>query len=353
MKRNIMLFVLALGVVMTSCGKMENQQAATESDSEVVVNFSLGYATKATSGIDDDAINTAYVFAFDGNRLDGSAQVTSSTGSINVTPGSRRFIAVVNPNSEFTFTNVTTPASLMAIVSQLSSEGIADMVMVGENTVTVSGTTSNVAISVTRLVSKISINSLKFQLSGALAGKTVSNVSVYIKNYPTTMTYGGVAGTSYTSGLFSDNQASFEVYDAIGNVTSGSAALGGYHFFCYERPTQNSASGKNCIRLCIKGDINGQTYYWSIPVNNGSTWKTSAFQTGDNHYGVKRNHSYAYDITVTRAGVPDDGQHPNPTDPTDNGDDDLEDDEDVTVKSIVFTLTVNDFIPVAEQTVTF
>ena len=353
MKRNILLFVLALGVLMTSCGKIENQQATTEREGEVVVNFSLGYATKATGGIDDDAINSAYVFAFDGNRLDGSAQVSSSTGTISVTPGSRRFIAVVNPNSEFTFTNVTTPASLMDIVSQLSSEGLADMVMVGENTAAISANSSNVAITVTRLVSKISVNSLKFQLTGALAGKTVSNVSVYIKNYPTTMTYGGVAGTSYTSGLFLANQSSFEVYDAIGTVTSGSAAEGAHHFFCYERPTQSSTGGKGAIRLCIKGDINGQTYYWSIPVNNGSTWKTTAFQTGDSHYGVKRNHSYSYDITVTRAGVPDDGQDPDPTDPDDNGNDNLEDDDDVTTKSIVFTLTVADFIPVAEQTVTF
>lgn len=338
--------------MITSCGKMEQQQAG-QREKEVVVNFSLGDATKASSGIDDDAINTAYVFAFDGNRLDGSAQVSSSSGSITVTEGTRRFIAVVNPNSEFTFTNITTPASLTSLVSNLSQESLADMVMIGENTVSVTGSTTNVSIAVVRLVSRISVNSLKFELTGALAGKTVSNVAVYLKNYPATMTYAGVPGTSYTSGLYLANRSSFEVHDDLGNIVSGSAAISGHHFFCYERTSASSVTGKNAVRLCVKGDINGQTYYWSIPVNNGSTWSASAFQSGDSHYGVKRNHAYAYDITITRAGVPDDGSDPDPNDPDDNEDDDLEDDEDLTSESLTFTLTVTDFIPVGEQYVTF
>ena len=352
MKCNFLLLTLASGIIMASCSGFEQPQP-TQRDREVVVNFSLGYATKANSGVDDDAINTAYVFAFDGDRLDGSAQVTSTTGSITVTEGSRRFIAVVNPNSEFSFTNVVSPASINTLVSNLAAEGLADMVMVGESNVTVTSSTTNVPISVVRLVSKISVNSLQFQLTGALAGKTVSNVSVYIKNYPTTMTYSGTPGTSYTSGLFPANQSGFEVYDALGNIVSGSSPVTGHHFFCYERTSATSTTGKSAIRLCVKGDINGQTYYWSIPVNNGSTWTSTAFQSGDNHYGVKRNHSYAYDITITRAGIPDDGSDPDPSDPDDNEDDDLEDDEDLTSESMTFTLTVTDFIPVAEQTVTF
>ncbi|MBP5504644.1 MAG: hypothetical protein J6X89_00910 [Bacteroidales bacterium] len=353
MKRQILFLALALGITVTSCGKMEGQQAQ-QRDGEVVVNFSLGYQTKATTGINDDAVNTAYVFAFDGNRLDGSAFVSSaSTGTINVTPGSRRFIAVINPNSEFTFNSVTTPASLMSMVSQLSSEGIADMVMIGENTVTITSSTTNVSIQVTRLVSKINLSSLKFQLTGALAGKTVSNVAVYLKNYPTSMSYSGTAGNTYTSGLFSANRESFEVYDMLGTMVSGGSAVTGHSFFCYERPTATSSTGSNAIRLCIKGDINGQTYYWSIPVNNGGSWKAGAFSAGDSHYGVKRNHSYSYDITITRAGVPDDGSAPDPEDPNDFGDDDLEDDDDLTLKDMSFTLTVADYITVSEQPITF
>ena len=345
---------LAAGIMATSCGKMDGQQQSGERDNEVEVNFSLGYATKATTGIDDDAINTAYVFAFDGNRLDGSAYVsTASSGTIKVTPGSRRFIAVINPNSEFTFTSINSPANITSIISQLSSEGLSDMVMVGETTMSVTSSSTNVAIQATRLVSKISLSSLKFQFTGALAGATVSNVAVYLKNYPVTMSYGGNAGNDYTSGLFSANQNNFEVYDLLGTMTSGGAAVTGHTFFCYERPTTTSTSGNGAIRLCIKGDINGQTYYWSIPVNNGNSWKSGAFVTGDSHYGVKRNHSYAYDITITRAGVPDDGSAPNPNDPNDFGDDDLEDDDDMTVKDLNFTLTVADFITVSEQSITF
>ena len=111
MKRNLLLLTLAAGVVMSSCGKMETG-SSLEREGEVLVNFSLGYATKATGGIDDDAVNTAYVFAFDGNRLDGSAYVTSTTGTIKVTKGLRRFIAVVNPNEEFTYSAATSPSAL-------------------------------------------------------------------------------------------------------------------------------------------------------------------------------------------------------------------------------------------------
>ena len=338
---------------MTSCGKIDQQQAS-EKENEVVVNFSLGNATKATDGIDDDNIKTAYVFAFDGDRLDGSAHVTSNTGSISVTPGMRHFIAVVNPNSEFIFTDVTTPASFWAIVSELKNEGLDDMLMIGENNANITSTTTSVPITVTRMVSKISVNSLKFELTGALEGKTVSNVAMYIKNYPTTMAYDGTPGTSYSSGLFPLEQNTFEVYDYLGNVTSGSDVIQNHHFFCYERTTQVSTSGKNTIRLCIKGDINGQTYYWSLPVNNGNTWDTSAFVgVYDKHYGVKRNHSYSYDITITRTGIPDDGNKPDPNDPDDNDDDNLEDDKDLTTQNLTFTLSVRDYVEVEGQTVSF
>ena len=352
MKRNLLLLTLAAGVVMSSCGKMETG-SSLEREGEVLVNFSLGYATKATGGIDDDAVNTAYVFAFDGNRLDGSAYVTSTTGTIKVTKGLRRFIAVVNPNEEFTYGAATSPAALLSMVSQLSSEALTDMVMVGENNQTITDATTTVLIDVTRLVSRVSVNSLKFQFSGALAGKSVSEVAMYVKNFPTSQTYEGTPGTLYSSGLFTSKQNTFEVYDLIGTIGDGQTDTTPHHFFCYQRPTEVLTSGSGAIRLCVTGKIDGQRYYWSIPVNNGSVWTDDAFVDGDEHFGVKRNHSYEYEIIITRAGIPDDGNHPDPNDPTDIGDDNLEDDQDLEVSDINFILRVVDWVEVEEQTVTF
>ncbi|MCF0172633.1 MAG: hypothetical protein HUJ91_02730 [Bacteroidales bacterium] len=357
MKKTFLMMAAATGIVAAaSCSKIETNAGNTDSPNVVAVQFSLSNLTKAmTSEVDDDAVNTAYVFAFDGNRLDASTSVTSATtGTIEVTPGSRRFIAVVNPNSEFSYTSVTTPQSIMNLVSNLSSEGIRDMVMVGENTVTVTESTTSVMIDVTRLVSKISVSELTFNLKGALAGKTVSNVSLYIKNYPTTSTYAGTPGTSYSSGLYPANHNSFEVYESLGSVVSGaSSTTRGYQFFCYPRTTLSQTTGSGAIRLCIQGTIDGQKYYWSIPVNNGNIWTATAFENGDSHYGVKRNHSYDYAITITRAGVPDDGSQPDPTDPDDNGDPDLEDDTDLSTSDLTFTLRVVPFVEVSSQTVTF
>ena len=158
----------------------------------------------------------------------------------------------------------------------------------------------------------------------------------------------------YTSGLYPANQVEFEVYDYVGSVASGAPAITGHDFFCYHRETATCLTGKNVIRLCIQGTIDGQKYYWSLPVNNGSVWTAAAFPGGTgSHYGVKRNHSYEYDITITRAGVPDDGGDPNPEDPGDNGDDGQEDDEDLTTSDLTFTLNVLPFIEVPEQTITF
>ena len=227
------------------------------------------------------------------------------------------------------------------------------MVMIGENTVTISESSTTVTIPVTRLVSKVSVNSLKFQFSGALAGKSVTEVAMYVKNFPTTQTYGGTPGITYSSGLFSTKQNTFEVYDLIGTIADGQTDVTPHHFFCYQRPTEVLTTGSGTIRLCVTGKIDGQRYYWSIPVNNGSVWTADAFVSGDEHYGVKRNHSYEYEIIITRAGVPDDGNDPNPTDPGDQGEDDLEDDEDLTVQDISFLLNVVNWIEVEEQTVTF
>ena len=337
---------------MASCGKMESQDN-NGAGGAVEVNFSLGTGTKATGGISDAAINTAYVFAFEGNRLDGSAYVNGNTGTIKVTPGLRRFIAVVNPNDEFSFTGAGTPDAILALVSQLQSEALNDMVMIGDNSSVITESTTFVTIPVTRLVSKVSVNSLKFQFSGALAGKSVTEVAMYVKNFPTTQTYAGIPGTSYSSGLFSSKQNTFEVYDLIGTINDGQTDVTPHHFFCYQRPTEVPTTGSGAIRLCITGKIDGQRYYWSIPVNNGAVWNADAFVSGDEHYGVKRNHSYEYEIIITRAGVPDDGNDPDPTDPDDIGDDELEDDEDITVSDLQFILNVVDWVEVEEQTVTF
>ncbi|MBR5034711.1 MAG: FimB/Mfa2 family fimbrial subunit [Bacteroidales bacterium] len=351
MKRILFLMTLAFGLCTVSCGKMEGQQS-TAADNQVVVNFSLGNGTKATTGVFEDAIHTAYLFAFDGNRLDGSAYATSSTGTIKVTPGSRRFIAVVNPNEEFSFGSLNTPSAIMALVSQLSSEAINDMVMIGDNTVTIDENSTYVTVNVVRLVSKIYVKSLKFQFTGALEGKSVSDVAMYIKNFPTTETYAGVIGTTYSSGLFSDKQNTFEVYDYVGTMNDGQRETL-HQFFCYPRPTASLTTGSGAIRLCITGKIDGQRYYWSLPVNNGSNWTEDAFVSGDEHYGVMRNHSYEYEITITRAGIPDDGSDPDPNDPDDIGDDDLEDDEDLQTSDLHFILNVVNFIEVEEQTITF
>ena len=347
-----MLVAIAFGIVMTSCSKTDSGKSSFNQE-EVVVKFSLGSATKATGEINESAINTAYVFAFDGNRLDGSTTVNGVSGSIKVTPGQRRFVAVVNPNNEFNFTAVSTPASIMRLVSQLSKESLMDMVMIGDHSETIEENTSVITIPVKRLVSKISVNSLKFQLTGALAGKDASNVEVYLKNYPVSQTYAGVSGTSYASGLFAGNRDSFEVYDALGTMHDGAADALGHHFYCYHRESSSAVSGSGAIRLCIRAEIDGHTYYWSLPVNNGNVWTASAFTAGDSHFGVKRNHSYEYDITITRAGIPDDGKDPDPEKPGDIGNPDLEDDQDLTTSDLNFTLRVVDFIEVAEQTVTF
>lgn len=351
MKRILFLMTLALGLGAVSCGKTDGQMS-TGAENEVVVNFSLGDATKATTGVFEDAVRTVYVFAFDGNRLDGSTYATSTSGTIKVTPGSRRFIAVVNPNDEFSFGSLNTPSAIMALVSQLSSEALDDMVMVGENTVTIDENTTYVTVNVVRLVSKVVVKTLKFQFTGALEGKSVTDVAMYLKNFPTTETYAGVTGTSFSSGLFSSKQNTFEVYDYVGTMNDGQRE-NMHQFFCYPRPTEALTTGSGAIRLCITGKIDGQRYYWSLPVNNGATWTEDAFVSGDEHYGVKRNHSYEYEIVITRAGIPDDGNHPDPTDPDDHGDDDLEDDEDIEVSDLHFILHVVDFIEVEEQTITF
>ncbi len=352
MKKKLFFLPLAAAAMSISCNSIEEPASNVQQDSPVVVNFSLGTATKATDGIDDEAVNTAYVYAFDGERLDGSAAVTGKTGSINVTKGSRSFIAVVNPNSEFNFTGVSSPDDVMSLVSNLDSEGLADMVMTGSCTETVTASTSSITIPVTRLVSKISVKSLKFDLAGALEGKSVSDVAIYIKNYPTTESYSGVEGTNYTSGLYAANQNSFEVYDLIGTMADGAEATG-HQFFCYPRKTTLCISGSKVVRLCVKGTIDGQKYYWSLPVNNGPTWNAMAFTSGDEHFGVMRNHSYEYSITITRAGVPDDGSTPDPSEPDDNGKDDLEDDKDLFTSDISFTLNVLPFVEVAEQEISF
>jgi hypothetical protein len=50
--------------------------------------------------------------------------------------------------------------------------------------------------------------------------------------------------------------------------------------------------------MVLQGNLDGVTYYYPIPVNQPGYGYTST----NGHYGVRRNCSYSYGITITRPG---------------------------------------------------
>ena len=188
--------------------------------------------------------------------------------------------------------------------------------MVGSKSATLSSSApTTVNVTVNRLIARVSLNSLKADFAGmTYAGKPITNVSVYLAYLPDSKTFANTdpAGQNIISGAtYSETTAiTGMIADAVSGSITSSVNTTAHHFYTYERSAVSNLTGQDCVRLVVKGDLDtdnngvGETYYWSIPVNT----EKGGYKAANGHYGVKANYTYAYDVTITRAGAGNDYQ---------------------------------------------
>ena len=88
------------------------------------------------------------------------------------------------------------------------------------------------------------------------------------------------------------------IYEPLTGTIGDTGITTPYFFYCYSNETDDTPS---CTKLVLQADLDGVTYYYPILINQENYGYTST----NGYYGVRRNTTYSYGITVTRPGTLD------------------------------------------------
>ena len=273
--------------------------------------------TKATTSSEnsDNTINTADVFIFrntapssaDYQKLETHKRFSGNELddlTVTTTTGPKTICVIVNGHME-SFNGVTDLTTFRNLYTNLSNELIGSFTMYGQIEETL-GTSSSISLTVKRHISRITVTSIKTEFGGTpYEGMTLSNIKLYLVNaHAQKIIYNNAQSPStpliynYTKLIGNDSNGTKEPnlifkplegkIDDTGNSTS-------HHFYCYSNETDNIA---NCTKMVIQGDLGGITYYYPILINQAGYGHNA--ECG--HYGVKRNATYSYGVTITRPG---------------------------------------------------
>ncbi len=273
--------------------------------------------TKAgtVSEISDNTINTADVFIFrntapssaDYQKLETYKRFSGNDLddiTITTTTGPKTICVIVNGHMD-TFNGVTDLTTFRNLYTNLSNEFIGSFTMYGQIEETL-GATSSVSLTVKRHISRISVTSIRTEFEGTpLEGMTLSNVKLYLVNAHAQKTIYNNAQSpetpliyNYTKLVGKDTNGTKEpnlIFKPLEGEINDTGNNTVHNFYCYSNETDNVS---NCTKMVIQGDLGGTTYYYPILVNQ--TGYGYSIESG--HYGVRRNTSYSYGVTITKPG---------------------------------------------------
>ncbi len=315
----IMAAVLSgMTFVSTSCDLEQDLCDVNAEEKPATLTIMLGdgdtKSTKAQSATDDNTINKVDVFIFkntgeassDNQQLDTYKRFEGEEAeaiSIKTTTGPKVVCVIVN-SKEDAYKDVTDMSTLRAIGASLSEEDLEDFIMYGEESCQMDINTT-LKINLRRLVAKIDVQSIKTKFAGTpYEGMTLSNCKLYLVNaHGDKILHSGAATSSpviLNSGkLVEEDIESMmqpallmdDIDEAIGDEGYSSV----HSFYCYSNITDDAVSS---TKLVLQADLDGVTYYYSLPVNQ----KSFGYAEKNGHYGVDRNTRYTYGIVVNRPG---------------------------------------------------
>ncbi len=327
---NLVLFAV-LATVTLSCEKNSLPAASTAGEPSVVSisivpeNSSVhSRATGATHGVqaDDNTVQTLEFFIFrtdgdDAGMLDTykkftSSELTGLTGiNINTTTGAKIIYAIANSHKA-DWTNVKTLSQFKTVLGGLKDEQLKNFTMTGSVEATLQ-VTSSVNISISRLVARVKLASIKTDFAGTpYQGSALENVKVYLTNVSADKLYANGANASNAT-VYNHKEVVAEqvelcnasmpgmLYDEISQSVNDAGYTTAHYFYCYENTLAAETTDKRFTKLVIQGDLNGHTYYYPISINQEGFGYSSA----NDHAGVKRNTAYSVEVTICRPGSND------------------------------------------------
>ena len=271
-------------------------------------------STLSQSQEQDNTINTLDIFIFrkgdpaseEYHRLDTYQRFEGNSLSditVSTTTGGKLICVIANSNIG-DYTGITSLETFRAMTTLLKDETAGDFTMYGESEQTL-GITASVAISLSRLISRICVTSIKTDFSDSpYTGMRLSGCRLFLINVhgekhvhncsspeePLILNNGSLVGEDVNStveaGLLMDN-----IPDAIGDEGYSIP----HYLYCYPNETDDISSS---TKLVLQAELDGVTYYYPVPVNQ----EGYGLQSEGGISGISRNSVYSYSITITRPG---------------------------------------------------
>ncbi len=236
---------------------------------------------------------------------------STSQSNISLTSGSKTVWAVANAGD---LSSVKTLSALTATSIELAANNdpSSDFVMAGSNTVTV-GSSTSVAITLSRFVSRIVLNKVTNGLPSAAGALTVNYAFLSNVVGNQTLAAGSDAPSTWYNkmgrkdGATSSSQiidgstytatAPALTFKSIGSSVSNSSSLTGvpYLFYSYPNSTSTDANGWSTsftarkTRLVVAATFGGTKYYYPVTITGPTA----------------RNNTYSVEMTITGPGSTD------------------------------------------------
>ncbi len=294
----MMTAMAVISILSTSCDK--NTEAAgkdeTVSASLTVSVNGCGFTRSSASETDEVHVGNVQIFVFRNNgELDAYASSSEKSGiKISCTTGEKIITAIVNAPD---LSSITSHSELMSTKSRLTDNSIGNFIMLGEVTTAI-GADETVEISVSRIVSRVSVEKISAAFtSEAYKKKEFKVTRIYVTNVAGDINYGldGVSESWLNKRGYTQSPADALLYDDIEDtaVTEDKPYDGHTCFYVYpntlnEDPNDDDNDAR-MTRLVVETTLGGITYYYPVRIP-----------------GIGSNKTYTIrNMTVTRPGSAD------------------------------------------------
>ena len=304
---NLLIIQFSLMALLPACSKLPaGVGESLEAGRTTVTKINVKSSSQAPpAGLD--------IFAFKDNAsksLDSysrSMQGAPFTATV-LSGGGDRIVAMLS-GADLTpsqIASVRCYEDLESLFISLERENPSVPIMSGE-TVICAGEEGPWNVVLEPLMSKVEVVGLSVKLAGAYAGKRLTNVQAYLTGVnascqplrrdgfrPVEILNSGRLRTSDVARLSSPQL----LYQAprVSREMDGEVTYQTFSLYCYPNDVREESAGSPFTRLVIQGDIDGQTYYYPIPINR------PGFGFAAGREGICRNVNYVMDIHITRPG---------------------------------------------------
>ena len=264
MKKSIFAFAAALAALV-ACNKNEatpvqpqNHEPLTPCELTVGICGAMTKATAVTTE-NEAKVNNLQIFVFRGDDLDAYASVDNAKElTLSCTAGERAVYALVNAPD---YSTVPGKAALLAKVSELSANSLANFEMVGSKTVTLPQS-ETVSIDVNRIASRVVLKKITRNFtSAALQALDFTVDAIYLVNVAGNTSYDLTAAPAAWYNV-AENKGELAglLYDAPASaIANGQSYDTGHTFYGYPNDL-----AVNTTRLVIETTLGSTKYYYPI-----------------------------------------------------------------------------------------